>query len=84
MGRTLAKLGHTQEALQELESALHLKVTDLNGHLQKEDAELMVKKLRASPTARQLLFPMVPAQSAQVPAPSATITVIDEAPSGGK
>ncbi|KAF5827480.1 hypothetical protein DUNSADRAFT_570 [Dunaliella salina] len=55
-GRTLAKLGSTQLAINELETALQCEVEDLNGELQRQDAELMLQKLQASPAARSLFF----------------------------
>uniref|UniRef100_A0A7S3VT07 Regulator of microtubule dynamics protein 1 n=1 Tax=Dunaliella tertiolecta TaxID=3047 RepID=A0A7S3VT07_DUNTE len=55
-GRTLAKLGSTQLAIHELETALQCEVEDLNGELQRQDAELMLQKLQSSSAAKSLFF----------------------------
>jgi len=60
LGRTLYKLGQPEAALQELETALALEVQDLNGALQRADAEDMVRRIRASPAARALLLAALP------------------------
>jgi hypothetical protein len=59
-GRTLAKLGQTHKAVEELEAALALEVADLNAHNEKLDAQDMIAKLRASGVMHQFL-PCLPA-----------------------
>lgn len=51
VGRTLHKLGHKMEALDELERAMDLEEEDINAHMQKEDAKLMVSRLRQELTS---------------------------------
>ncbi|BDA42221.1 probable regulator of microtubule dynamics protein 3 [Coccomyxa sp. Obi] len=48
IGRSLARMGERERALEELEHAVTLDVEDINAHLQKVDAELLVKDLRKS------------------------------------
>ena len=51
LGRSLAKAGPLQEAEQQLEAALALEVEDVNAHLQRVDAEIMLAALRYDDTA---------------------------------
>ena len=46
LGRAYHKLGRRQEAWRELEAAVHLDVEDINAHLQKVDAEELLRDLR--------------------------------------
>jgi hypothetical protein len=46
LGRTLLRLGRRPEGFAELSAAVRLEVEDINAALQKEDAELMLSKLR--------------------------------------
>ncbi|CAL5220003.1 g1948 [Coccomyxa viridis] len=48
LGRALAKLGQKEAALQELEQAVTMEEEDINAHLQKIDAEILLKQLRQS------------------------------------
>jgi hypothetical protein len=46
LGRTYLRLGNKQEAFQHLSTSMELEVEDVNAKLQKEDAELLLSKLR--------------------------------------
>ena len=46
LGRSLAKAGRFEEAERQLEAALSLEVEDVNAHLQRADAEIMLAALR--------------------------------------
>lgn len=46
LGRSLAKAGRFAEAEEQLEAALGLEVEDVNAHLQRADAEIMLAALR--------------------------------------
>lgn len=46
LGRTYLRLGNKAEAYQHLATSMELEVEDVNAKLQKEDAELLLSKLR--------------------------------------
>ncbi|CAK0770004.1 hypothetical protein CVIRNUC_003724 [Coccomyxa viridis] len=64
LGRALAKLGQREAALKELEQALTMDVEDINAHLQKIDAEILVKQFRQKQKRYGAVQP-VPAQRLQ-------------------
>lgn len=46
LGRTHLRLGHRRQAYEQLSASLALEVEDINAKLQREDAELLLDKLR--------------------------------------
>eukprot|EP00877_Chromochloris_zofingiensis_P003805 jgi/Chrzof1/13425/Cz07g32160.t1 len=47
LGRTLLRVGNKREALEQLEVSMKCEVDDINALLQKEDAELLLRKLQS-------------------------------------
>lgn len=46
LGRSLLRMGHKREAFEQLTTSMQLEVEDINALLQKEDAELLLDKLK--------------------------------------
>lgn len=46
LGRSLLRMGQKREAYEQLTASMSMEVEDINAQLQKEDAELMLDKLK--------------------------------------